>query len=112
MSLEQKEPVIEPMDNVQMPESPAPMQEDATALIPSATAPMPTPKEEEDEIKPVNESIIPDKKRKRRRSKKNSKCKSKKAMAKMRNCKCICKSKRRAKKSLYEMYSNDGKSQF
>jgi hypothetical protein len=34
----------------------------------------------------------------------------------MRNCKCICKSKRRGKKptkkSLYEMYSNDGKSEF
>jgi hypothetical protein len=105
MSLEQKEPVIEPIDNAQMPESP--MQEDATALMPTATAPM------QEEVKPVNESLIPDKKRKRRRSKKNSKCKSKmRTMAKMRNCKCICKSKRRAKKSLYEMYSNDGKSQF
>ena len=100
MSLEQKEPVIEPMDNAQMPESPAPM--------PTATAPM----QEEEEVKPVNELLIPSKKRKHRRSKKNSKCKSKKTMAKMRNCKCICKSKRRAKKSLYEMYSNDGKSQF
>ena len=115
MSLEQKDPIIEPMDNAQMPataESPMPSPAPSPA---TAESPMPSPMQEE-EIKPVNESLIPGKKRKRRKSKKHSKCKSKKTKAKMRNCKCICKSKRRgnksAKKSLYEMYSNDGKPEF
>ena len=113
MSLEQKDPIIEPMDTATT-ESPMPSPATTESPMPSP-APSPAPMQEE-EIKPVNESLIPGKKRKRRRSKKNAKCKSKKTKAKMRNCKCICKSKRRgnksAKKSLYEMYSNDGKPEF